>query len=219
MPDLAIMMKLNLFFLLFTCSLNVFGQENMLLDEEFDHNERLWEITNSKRLVASIADGMYILKGKSDFSPNFFVQPLDLSNEQDFEMELKIAQKSGARNMGFGLVWGAKKNQDDLYAFLISTNGKYTILRKERGQYHEIKPWTKDDEVIQKGGKPNIFLIQKEGNKVRHYLNGQLLFVSGYLPPRSQYAGILFHGTMRLEIDYFRVRIPDPSAREARGNH
>ncbi|MEM7371512.1 MAG: hypothetical protein AAF587_23060 [Bacteroidota bacterium] len=213
------MKQFVLFVLFSSISVSIFAQESILLNEDFDNNARFWEITNSKRLVATIAEGSYILKGKSDFSPNFFVQPLELSKEQDFEMELKITQKSGARNMGFGLVWGAKKNQDDLFTFLISANGKYTILRKERGQYDEIKPWTEDSEVIHKSGKPNIFLIQKEGNKVRHYLNGKLLFVSGYHPPRSQHAGILFHGTMKIEVDYFKVSVPDPSAREARGNH
>lgn len=198
-------------------ALNAWSQVTILLEEEFEDNRNAWELRISKKIAATIEEGSFQLKGKSEFSPNFFVQAIPLRKEQDFDMEMAMVHSSGAKNMGFGLTWGAKADQTDLYAFLISSNGKYTILRKERGIYSEIKPWT-GSKLIEKSGKINILRIERRGDKTKYFINKKMVFQSGYILPRSQYAGILFHGTMKLEVDYFHVSLPDPSEQPARGN-
>ena len=206
------MKKLLFSLLLFFLASHISAQETILFQEDFDDNRNAWELRISKKVGAVIEGGYFHLKGKSEFSPNFFVQSLPMRMDQDFDMELGITQISGAKNMGFGLVWGAKADQQDLSAFLISTNGQYTILRKEQGQYSEIKPWT-ESKIINRSGKPNIIRIQKRGEKIRYLLNGKVVFHSAAPIARSQHAGILFHGTMKLEADYFRVWSVDQPAR------
>lgn len=211
------MKRFILFSPLFFLAIHAWSQETVLFAEEFDDNRHAWELRISKKIGATIEAGVFQLRGKSEYNPNFFVQPIPLKREQDFDMEMAMVQTAGAKNMGYGLTWGAKADQSDLYAFLISSNGKYTILRKERGIYSEIKPWT-ESKLIAKSGKPNTIRIERREDRIKYFINDKMVFQSGYILPRSQHAGILFHGTMKLEVDYFYVSLPDPNAQPARGN-
>ncbi|MEZ4829751.1 MAG: hypothetical protein R3C61_26225 [Bacteroidia bacterium] len=174
----------------------------VIFEELFDDNNRNWEIIDSKQLSSEISDGYFQLKGKTAYSPAFLSQSIDLDPTGNFSFQSTIIQSSGMKNMGYGICWGAKDDRQDWYAFLISSNGQYTILKKVREDYTEIKRWTSSDNINGQG-KPNTLLVKKNNDRIEYYINDRLVYMSQAEPFRGKKAGILFHGTMKIEVDNF----------------
>ena len=151
-----------------------------------------------------IKEGFYFLRGKSKSSANFHVQSVKLADESDFRVKTSIIHHSGAKNMGYGLCWGLREDMEDYYAFLISANGKYTILRMRRGRYRQIKPWT-ESRTVKGGKKENVLSVQRNGSLFEYFINGRKVFSSQAGPLKGSRLGILYHGTMKLEVDYIRA--------------
>jgi hypothetical protein len=181
------------------------AQGRIVFQEEFEANSRNWEEQETRKLTARIQAGAYYLKARSKASPNYFGKPISLDPGKDFKLEIKFTQTKGAKNMGVGLSWGAGKSQQDGFAFLVSTNGKYTILRKQRGQYSEIKPWTASA-FVGKKKEPNVLTVLRQGNEWLYFLNETRVFASAHEPWKGTEIGILFHGTMELEVDYLLLQ-------------
>lgn len=121
--------------------------------------------------------------------------------------------------MGYGLCWAADKTHQDWYTLLISSNRQYTILRKQRGQYREIKRWTKSKLVLGQGKENVITVIQRNGTQ-EYYINNTRIFTSKFETTRGNQAGLLFHGTMKLEVTSFAVKYDGEEEEEepARGD-
>lgn len=176
--------------------------------EEFDNNRHNWTMIQSKRLSSSLEEGQLWLRGSKGFEGNLFAIQRPLPSRQDFQLEVSVTHHGGQQNMAYGLVWGAKQDEQDLFAFLISANGKYTILRKERGSYTAIKHWT-ESEWVRKSGVPNELRIQREGDLIRYYLNEVLVFTGPYLQGRGNRVGILFHGKMKLSVETLELKMSE----------
>ncbi|MDX2248076.1 MAG: hypothetical protein SF052_14920 [Bacteroidia bacterium] len=181
------------------------GETKIVLEESFDDNTRNWEIADTKQLTSEISEGFFQLKGKTPYSPAFLSQPIELDPSQNFSFETTITQSSGMKNMGYGICWGAKDDRQDWFAFLISSNGQYTILRKVREDYNEIKRWTESSNINGQG-KPNTLRVLKNKDRMEFYINNKLVYMSQVEEMRGKKAGILLHGTMKIEVDDFVVK-------------
>ncbi|MEZ4776736.1 MAG: hypothetical protein R3D00_26405 [Bacteroidia bacterium] len=179
--------------------------EKIVFEESFDDNTRNWEIVDTKQLTSEISDGFFQLKGKTAYSPALLAQLVDLDPANNFSFETTITQSSGMKNMGYGICWGARDDRQDWFAFLISSNGQYTILKKLREDYSEIKRWTESDNINGQG-KPNTLKVQKNKDRMEFYINDKLVYMSQVDELRGKKAGILFHGTMKIEVDNFVVK-------------
>lgn len=178
---------------------------NILFEDEFLDSGNSWGDLDTRRCESEISDGLLKLKGKTAYSPAFLGKILNMNPEKDFFIEAKIRHTSGMKNMGFGLCWGSRTDHLDWFTFLISANGKYTILKKRREDYNEIKRWT-ESPIINGSNKDNVLTILKKGDRIKFYINHQLVYISNYEFFKGKKAGILFHGTMKLEVDYFVVK-------------
>ena len=107
--------------------------------------------------------------------------------------------------MAYGLCWGRAEDAQDYYMFLLSANGKYTILRKKRGSYKKIKAWT-ESKIVRKKGKENLLAVYRVGNIFEYYINGRKIFTSKAEQLRGDKVGITFHGSMKLMVDYLTVK-------------
>ncbi|GAB4419175.1 MAG: hypothetical protein OHK0039_31330 [Bacteroidia bacterium] len=175
-----------------------------LFEESFDDNSRNWPLSSIRQIDAQIEGGMYVLEGRTQATGFLFSQPLPIRVQGDFDLELAVTQRSGARNMGYGLVWGATEDERDLFSMLISSNGQYTLLRKERGLYEEIKRWTAT-KLIRRPGEPNLLRVSRRDSVLSYYLNDRKIFAYADEHWRGNRIGIILHGTMRLEVDYLRL--------------
>ncbi|WNJ16880.1 hypothetical protein [Pontibacter sp. G13] len=183
--------------------------QQVILDEQFMDNRRNWDLVADKRLDSKLGEGMFHIRGRSKSTGSIFGQKVILAKSQDYNMTLEIIHTGGAKNMGYGLVWGAKFNQQDYYAFLISANGKFTILQRERGQFSQIKPWTSSKHIL-KSKKPNVLSIEKRGEDLHFFINGYKVFSSAAERMRGNLSGILCFGSIKLSANRFMVTLPVP---------
>lgn len=175
------------------------AQEIIFVDS-FDTNEHEWTLVEGRKLTVSMVEGGLGIRAKSAFEPKFVSQVVPIPSGEDYEITLRFVQTKGAKNMGIGLCWGAKRDYLDWQAFLISTNGKYTILHKERGHYRHIKRWTESRNVC-KQKIANELRVQKKGERTYYYLNDKLAYVSATIPLAGPEIGILVHGTVEIIVE------------------
>lgn len=175
------------------------GQEATYRDG-VENKRHQWNLVQGRKLKVDFVEGKLEIRAKSAYEAQFLSQAIKLPMEDDFELILRITQTAGAKNMGFGLCWGAKADHLDWETFLISTNGKYTILNKSRGQYREIKRWT-ESQNIYKQDEINELKVIRQGDRMYYYLNEKKAFVSGASSIKGNEVGLLLHGTMTLQVE------------------
>lgn len=175
--------------------------------DDFQDNRHAWpEFKEPSREAAFVEEG-YLLAGKSTALPVFVPQNIPSIELDSFRIDLTLTQLDGKKNMGYGLFWGARPDQRDFYAFLISSNQQFTILRMERGQYRQIQPWL-DTDIIHEAKESNVLSVEKRGGKYYYYLNGKRVFVGPADELKGPLVGVLYHGTLELLIEEFAVDLP-----------
>ncbi len=180
------------------------AQQASSFSDSFDDNRHAWPIIEEPAMRSWMEENSYHMEGKSRALPFFAPRPFSALDRDSFEMSVTITQLSGKRNMGYGLCWGARADRRDCYVFLISSNQKYTILRMERGGYHQLQPWTETDIVLSKK-KPNTLTVRREGDSFLYFINDQRVFVGAADPLMGSLAGMILHGKMELKIDDFML--------------
>jgi len=188
-----------------------------LFEDRFSDNRHGWPVMESRAQTTWFGDSTYVIQIRSQARNFAFLQPVVLPPEADFDLETALWQEKGDKNMGLGLVWGAQADERDLFAFLVSTNGHYTLLRKERHAYHFIKPWTESSRVH--GPKAwNVLRVSRRGDRISFFLNDEIVYTYAADPWRGNHIGVLLHGSMKVEVKYLHMWIPDPAEpdREAR---
>ncbi|MEO0472340.1 MAG: hypothetical protein AAF206_22135, partial [Bacteroidota bacterium] len=177
----------------------------MIFHDEFDNNVNDWLIGQNSSVLADIQEGIYHLRTKGANDGLFFVKPMPIKKGQAFQFETEVLQESGLKNMAYGLVFGVDPTQQDYYALMISSNRQYIILRMERGKFREMKRWT-PSKLVNGPNKPNVLGIRRVKDKLMFYINHRLVFKNRFTGMKGNEAGIVMHGKMKLQIDYFLVR-------------
>ncbi|TAE61036.1 MAG: hypothetical protein EAZ89_00980 [Bacteroidetes bacterium] len=209
--------SLLLFFLLPTLCVPLAAQTKVLFEDHFEDNRFNWDLSATDKKSAEIRDGLLIVNTKTKASGTFFTQTVPVPEGADMDISLSLTQRSGPENMGFGLCWGLREGEKDFYALLISTNGKYTILRMRRGKFSELKRWTLS-RFIEPKGKPNLITVRKRGDVLHFYINNQPIFSGPWEPVRGGRMGLVVYGTMKIETDFLSIRIPPPATPQPRAD-
>lgn len=183
------------------------AQDQVIFADEFDDNRHQWPVVDTRTQQTWLEDGHYVIQVRSNALNFAYLQAVTLDPGADYDLEVALLQESGDKNMGLGLVWGAQVDERDLFTFLLSTNGQYTILRKLRHAYSHIKRWTPSP-LVAKPKAWNVIRVSRRGEQLHFFLNDQKVYVFATEPWRSPYIGILLHGTMRVRVDYLRLTLP-----------
>jgi len=147
-----------------------FRQPNahVIFEEHFDNNNRAWlEIDNDHALIA-VADGGYAWEGKI-VGRNLVYKSMAIDQKQDFRIECKVTHVSGVNDFGYGLVWGAK-DTDNLYSFLISNDGRFSVTRVTEAAPTRLIPWATPNSINRLNGT-NKLAIEKKGSELQFFIN------------------------------------------------
>ena len=103
----------------------VFAQQQIILAEDFNGNQKGWLEQDNEKASAEFKGGSYnIVHHGASGSYLFTVGVGDLDEGQDFRISTELTQYQGEDNDGFGLVWGGK-NAGNFYGFNINAAGQY----------------------------------------------------------------------------------------------
>ncbi len=175
--------------------------------EHFDDNRRQWPQFEEPGRSAQIFDGSLHLTGSSNALPVFVGIACPGVESDSFLLSVTLTQTGGKKSMGYGLCWGSRLDQRDYYAFLISGDQQFTILRMERGRYQLIQPWT-ETSLILSPKNPNKLSVEQQGHRLIFSINDQRVFVGPASSLMGDLSGILYHGTMNLAVDKFELGLP-----------
>lgn len=172
--------------------------------ETFADNQRQWPIVERQQEVSAIREGQLRLVGRSKALPFFLGHPAPGILGSAFRIRCELSQVSGRKNMGFGLVWGARNDRRDHYALLISSNHKFTVLRRERGRYTFVTPWTETDLLR---GKKELNQLEVVRIDARYliFINGQKVYAFPAEPLKGDLLGVILHGKLEIEVDSLAV--------------
>lgn len=184
------------------------GQDQTLLNEEFDDNSRQWDQNAGPEVVESVRNGRYILEETRPEGSRLSTIPLVIPQDKDFTVESTIDKVSGVDNYGFGLVWGLKDN-NNFFHFLITGNGHYLYGKCVNGKYADDVDWTPSDAINDYNAR-NKLTVKKTGSQVRIFINDTYINTFPFESFSGNGIGFVNHHPKNLEIENLVVKTTAP---------
>lgn len=149
-------------------------QGKVVLQERFRNSENGWWIGENDSASASIRDGQYLIRMKTQWP--IFYSKIDVVVDQgsDFSVETTVAKVKGAdENLSYyGLIFG--KDFQNMYEFLVHPGGRCMIRSLRKGEITFIQQ-SATSAHVRRGNAENTLRIEKEGEFLKFYLNGQFV--------------------------------------------
>lgn len=209
-------LMLLIFLLLTACAVPDFSQltrqftnTEIYFSDNFDQPSADWNTYTEPGASVLIADGVFqfdIQQANYDYWST--ARPV----YKNIQVEVDAAKMDGPDDNDFGLIC-RYMDQDNFYAFLVSSDGYYGILRVLNGEYkllsaEEMQP----SENIQKGSGINHLRADCLGSQLVFYANGAFLAtVEDASLPEGQVgllAGTYDETGVKINFDNFAARRP-----------
>ena len=141
---------------------------DVLYAATFDGFLEDWEIYEG-RLSAQIEDGALSLAVDTANGLPFSAASAYFS---DFDLRVRARPTAGPLNNGYGVIFRTQ-NPENNYAFLVSSDGYYTVQRRLEGQEKELSMWIESSLVNQGLDVDNWLRVVARGNRFQFYINGE----------------------------------------------
>lgn len=188
------------------------AQEQLVFEENFDANQRNWSQLNDEKLYAQVENGVYRMERReAEGSDQFLMGSLPFDSNRDFEISTTLTQTFGGQNDGFGLVWGAR-DQDNCHALIINSAEQYSILRYKDAKVSELKSFTSTQKILKPKGQPNRLTIRRVSEVISLYANGTFLHSIPVQTMAGKKAGFLLNNKMEITADQLTIRQNPPMA-------
>lgn len=157
----------------------------------------------SEEYAAHVKEGTYQVAYKQDQGAWNFWQSVPIHPDTTYYIESTITPQIEGERGVYGLIWGVK-NLNNYNAFLISSEGKASVVTCQQGVFHRVMPWLpinayQNDQV-------HTLALRKNNGRLRFYLDEQLLFKTPILPFYGDLLGFFIAGKTRLSIEHLLVR-------------
>lgn len=138
----------------------------LLYAAAFDAAHDDWQ-TYSGRLDASIEAGVLrVENGQSDSYAFSVADP----HYADLDLRVRAVGAAGPLNNGYGVVF-RYQNPQNFYAFLVSSDGYYSVLRSLEGDQRWLSNWIDTPLVNQGIGAENRLRVVASGDEFRFWIN------------------------------------------------
>lgn len=184
----------------------------IVVHDEFEDDRHSWQASPDPAAPALIRDGRYIL-GSQAGSWRFATLSVDLPEEGDFEVSVKVTKLRGDDHSFFGLLWGFR-NPDNFGNLAVTGDGRAAVTAKMSGHFLNMIDPSIPTSAVQEGNATNALRIVKRGTHMQFLINGDEVHTldwpwPGGFAPRF---GFLAYGQLLLAFDDFEVSVP--SSRE-----
>jgi len=200
--------KLFIIILIIVCKTVIYAQSDYTFTDEFVNNKSGWWIGDLDAANGKILDGKYIIENKQSSGNYFFWMDFSINPKEDFLIEIKLKQVSGSKDSDFGISWGASEwsNSNN---FTITSNGISKVWGYKDGKYFNWQILTAKNN-INPFGTYNILLVQKTGNIIKFYINGNSVFMHDFEGIFGNFYGFTLGNLTKAEVESFHVKYPKP---------
>ena len=192
------------------CFIPAFSQHPLAFREDFNDNSNAWNVSDSKDLRTSIANGKYVFEVFNNWS-YWQSHGTGLSAANKFELEASFVKALGGGkegSMGIMLTDIAL----DRYMFLVNpAKGQFVITKNinSNNGWEDISPWA-DNEFVAGEGKNNVLKIKKGIDAVLFYINGKEVFKLQNFKYYANLNGYVYiqagYDIMKMECDYLDIK-------------
>ncbi len=154
--------------------------DRLLVRDDFSSPVSGWTVSKDRGGQEAYRDGQYVITLNST-DPYWGVSPRTLG---DFVAEVDATPTSrygagfaydGPLGDSFGVIVRAQ-DQDNFYAFLVATDGRYSAFHVKNGSLAWDTRWTAaDDDVVKDGWQTSRLRVLAMGSELRFYVNGRML--------------------------------------------
>ena len=200
----TIMKKLKLLFLLVLVTNTLFAQK-VIFHDTFEDNKGGWENTYTNFNVF-LKKGQLILENKDATASKWSLKSIfDDADEVDFDIEATISVlESDKDNATYGLVWSGYSNNKYYYVARVTPDKQVQLYQYRDGKFDYYEPWSKKN-FINKYKKENHFKVEKRGNLVKIYINGELINQSGSNDYYGNKVGFILDSKMTIAVDELKI--------------
>ncbi len=195
------MKKLLTFCFLAMLFAGVSAQQQIILAEDFNGNQKGWPEQDNEKASAEFEGGNYNIVHHSASGSYLFVVEVDeLDEGQDFRISTELTQYQGEDKDGFGLVWGGK-DAGNFYGFNVNAAGQFRVYQYKDENYKEIKSFTQVEDFINGKGLTNQLDVRKTGGLVSFYANGHFLYSTPFKNFLGNQVGFVLYNQTEIHIN------------------
>ena len=141
----------------------------------------------------------------------FVSRDVDIDTQKDFVIETSISTPLSDASGLYGITFG-RKNSSNEYSFLISTSGSYLYRKFDNDNYTKIIPFTSNDAIRTGAGSTNTIKIEKHGNLIRFYINGQYMNEAPFQPFFGNKFGYTVYFKQKIVVDSLNIKYQTKSS-------
>jgi hypothetical protein len=175
------------------------------LEDHFIDNKNKWDEYDTDKVTKKIQNGKYTFQNKMTSSDSLEWISVDMSQNEDFQIESSIAKGDGTDNYGYGLVWGLT-DVNNHYYFRISGNGYYLYGKQADGKLTAIIGWTKSNHINQHNST-NKLTIKKSGHQIMFSINDNFVGQAYFERSFGNKIGFRVDPEIKVEIDNVSVYV------------
>lgn len=188
-----------------------YAQEKIIFFDDFKTNSNNWieEETSISKSKVNTNRRMYVLEYKYKNTIDAFTswKEIDLDENKDFSISALLYKENGVKNYGYGLVWGAQK--ENFYSFLVSPQGSFCIGKVIDGKWNNIttgnKGWVKSGAVVKGKRAFNKLTISKLGQKLYFEVNGIKVATMDAEPFFGKNIGFNVNNKQKILVDWIKI--------------
>jgi S1-C subfamily serine protease len=180
------------------------GNVTMIFKDDFDNNINNWKLVNNQDVYADIDNGFFVIESKNDYMINKLIY-YKIDNSNDFRITSRIKLIEGNNNSGQGILWGFK-DWDNYSAFMISSDGYFSIFSYKDGIKIDLSDGWKKSENINQGEEWNKIQINKYSNKIFFSINSKIVDQDEFYPFSGNYLGFVIGSKREIKADYLIIR-------------
>ena len=158
----------------------LYSQEKIIFEDNFFDNKNNWPVKNTDEVFLYVDKGSYTIEHKRNEEAWMIWKTVDLDQNSNFRIDVKLRHVGGINNKGFGVVWGMK-DVDNYLTFNISDNGYFRFAKEEDNSWMNIIEWEKHS-AINENNRLNNLVIEKKDLTYYFYANNVLVESYSYLP-------------------------------------
>jgi len=173
----------------------------VIINEQFNDNSNLWDIHDEPEALLNLSNGQYHMEGK--MLGRAITSTINVSGieNNDYKISAEITKLNGIDDNGFGIIWGAKDENNE-YEFVISGNGQFKVIEWKDGVKKDLVAWTFYGNIQKWDNATNRLRVEKRGKFVKFFINDNYVAVLQEVETFGNKIGFVLNETMKIACNY-----------------
>ncbi len=183
----------------------MFASAQTFFHDDFDNNLNNWKTGEDPGVVnRTIENNSFRIASLKSGSYPYTVIPVDIDLSRNFEISIAMNYQS-ADNQAAGLLFGYLDGKN-FQSFVTSKNGYFRYGVKEKGDWSDVKTWTKTNAVDTDDPLYNKLSVIRQGSDFIFRVNDEIVYQTGAIDFFGNGIGFVVNNVQTAGFDFIKVR-------------